>query len=84
LDELDSGVCEGMTYEDIEALFPMDFAERDRDKFNYRYHGGESYKDLVHRLEPLILELERHYEPNHSILVIGHQAVLRAMVFYFD
>ena len=50
---------------------------------NYRYHGGESYRDLVQRLEPVILELERHHEPNHSILIIGHQAVLRAIYAYF-
>nr|KAJ3418631.1 Fructose-2,6-bisphosphatase [Polyrhizophydium stewartii] len=83
LDELDSGVCDGLTYEEIEARYPADFEERDSDKFNYRYHGGESYRDLVHRLEPVILELERHYEPNHSIMIIGHQAVLRAIYAYF-
>jgi broad specificity phosphatase PhoE len=50
---------------------------------NYRYHGGESYRDLVNRLEPVILELERHYEPNHAIFVVGHQAVLRCIYGYF-
>jgi 6-phosphofructo-2-kinase/fructose-2,6-biphosphatase 2 len=34
-------------------------------------------------LEPIILELERHYESNHSIFIIGHQAVLRAIYSYF-
>ena len=52
-------------------------------QFNYRYPGGESYRDLIQRLEPVILELERHYEPNHSIFIIGHQAVLRALYSYF-
>ncbi|KAH6561424.1 hypothetical protein BASA50_009487 [Batrachochytrium salamandrivorans] len=83
LDEIDSGLCDGLTYEEIESQYPADFSERDTDKFNYRYHGGESYRDLVHRLEPIILELERHHEPNHSILIIGHQAVLRAVYAYF-
>ncbi|KAI8911050.1 histidine phosphatase superfamily [Gorgonomyces haynaldii] len=83
LDELDSGVCDGMTYEEIEEKYPLDFLERDTDKFNYRYHGGESYRDLVHRLEPVILELERHHEPNHSIYIVGHQAVVRAIYAYF-
>jgi 6-phosphofructo-2-kinase/fructose-2,6-biphosphatase 2 len=62
LDELSSGACDGLTYEEIEKEFPLDFADRDNDKFNYRYHGGESYRDLVHRLEPVILELERSAE----------------------
>ncbi|KAJ2924626.1 hypothetical protein H1R20_g12456, partial [Candolleomyces eurysporus] len=47
LDELDAGVCDGMTYEEIEQAYPDDFANRDDDKFNYRYRGGESYRDVV-------------------------------------
>lgn len=82
LDELDSGVCDGMTYEQIAELYPDDFASRDKDKFNYRYKGGESYRDLVHRLEPIIMELERHNDPS-PIFIIGHQAVLRAIYAYF-
>ncbi|KAJ3360876.1 Fructose-2,6-bisphosphatase, partial [Kappamyces sp. JEL0680] len=83
LDELSSGACDGLTYEEIEQNFPLDFAERDNDKFNYRYHGGESYRDLVHRLEPVILELERHRDEDTSIYIIAHQAVVRAIYAYF-
>lgn len=49
LDELDAGVCDGMTYEEIAESFPEDYAARDDDKFNYRYRGGESYRDVVIR-----------------------------------
>lgn len=83
LDELDSGVCDGLTYDEIEAQFPDDFNDRDNDKFNYRYKGGESYRDLVQRLEPVIMELERHNEMGHAIFIIGHQAVLRCIYAYF-
>jgi 6-phosphofructo-2-kinase/fructose-2,6-biphosphatase 2 len=79
LDELDAGVCDGMTYEEIEEIYPEDFANRDADKFNYRYRGGESYGDVVLRLEPVIMELERH----ENILIIGHQAILRCIYAYF-
>ncbi|KAH9481486.1 6-phosphofructo-2-kinase/fructose-2,6-bisphosphatase 1 [Psilocybe cubensis] len=72
LDELDAGVCDGMTYEEIEQAYPDDFANRDEDKFNYRYRGGESYRDVVVRLEPVIMELERQ----ENVLVIGHQVDL--------
>lgn len=37
----------------------------------YRYRGGESYRDVVVRLEPIIMELERQ----ENILIIAHQAV---------
>jgi len=79
LDELDAGVCDGMTYEEIERAYPEDFANRDDDKFNYRYRGGESYRDVVLRLEPVIMELERQ----ENVLVVGHQAILRCLYAYF-
>ncbi|KAI0340223.1 bifunctional 6-phosphofructo-2-kinase/fructose-2,6-bisphosphate 2-phosphatase [Trametopsis cervina] len=79
LDELDAGVCDGLTYDEIEKMYPEDFANRDEDKFNYRYRGGESYRDVVVRLEPVIMELERQ----ENILIIGHQAILRCLYAYF-
>lgn len=98
LDELDAGVCDGMTYEEIEVSclarfhrwlasnahsqerYPEDYESRDEDKFNYRYRGGESYRDVVVRLEPVIMELERQ----ENILIIAHQAILRCLYAYFQ
>jgi 6-phosphofructo-2-kinase/fructose-2,6-biphosphatase 2 len=79
LDELDAGVCDGLTYDEIETQYPEDFYLRDSDKFHFRYRGGESYADLVLRLEPIIMEVERQ----ENIMIIGHQAVLRAILAYF-
>ena len=79
LDELDSGVCDGMTYAQIAEQYPEDFAARDDDKYNYRYRGGESYRDVVIRLEAIIMELER----SEDILIVTHQAVLRCIYAYF-
>lgn len=39
----------------------------------------QSYEDLVHRLEPVIMELERQ----ENVLVICHQAVFRCLLAYF-
>lgn len=80
LDELDAGVCDGMTYKEIEQKYPEDYESRDDDKFNYRYRGGESYRDVVVRLEPVIMELERQ----NNILIIAHQAILRCLYAYFQ
>ncbi|XP_028652420.1 6-phosphofructo-2-kinase/fructose-2,6-bisphosphatase 2-like isoform X2 [Erpetoichthys calabaricus] len=79
LNEIDAGVCEEMTYEKIHNCFPEEFALRDQDKYHYRYPGGESYQDLVQRLEPVIMELERQ----GNVLVISHQAVMRCLLAYF-
>lgn len=79
LDELDSGVCDSLTYQEIKDRYPEDFAARDEDKYNYRYRGGESYRDVVIRLEPIIMELER----SEDILIVTHQAVLRCIYAYY-
>ncbi|KAL7293803.1 6-phosphofructo-2-kinase/fructose-2,6-bisphosphatase [Trichogramma pretiosum] len=79
LNEIDAGICEEMTYEEISKKYPADFLARDQNKFSYRYPRGESYEDLVARLEPVIMELERQ----GNVLVISHQAVLRCLLAYF-
>lgn len=79
LDELDAGVCDGLTYEEIEKKYPEDFRNRDENKFEYRYRGGESYRDVTTRLDPVIMELERQ----ENIIIVTHQAVLRCIYAYF-
>lgn len=79
LDEIDGGICEGMTYTDIERSLPEEFAGRRADKFRYRYPQGESYQDVIARLDPLVLELERRRNPT---VIVAHQAVLRALYSY--
>jgi broad specificity phosphatase PhoE len=80
LEEIQVGVCDAMTYEEIERKFPEEFQARKRDKLRYRYPQGESYLDVMTRLEPVIFELERRKGP---VLVIGHRAVLRCLLSYF-
>lgn len=45
-----------------------------------RYPSGESYLDVIQRLEPVIIEIERERE---CMCVVAHQAVLRALYGYF-
>jgi broad specificity phosphatase PhoE len=80
LDEIDAGLCDGMTYEEIKENMPAEYAARKSDKFCYRYPRGESYEDVIQRLDPVIIELERQRQP---VLVIAHQAILRAIYGYF-
>ena len=79
LDEIDAGICDAMTYEEIRQRNPDEYAARAKDKFRYRYPQGESYADVIQRLEPVIVETERQRRP---ILIVAHQAVLRALYGY--
>lgn len=80
LDEIDAGTCDGLTYSEIEHQHPEQYASRKLDKYRYRYPQGESYQDVISRLDPVLIELERQRKP---VLVIAHQAVLRALYAYF-
>lgn len=115
LNEVDAGIFDGLSYAQIKQLDPMGYASRSNDKFNYRYKMGESYKDVIDRLQgAVIFELERVQArhklsigtPGHNnstttttkpkspsshlpsldhpkILVISHQAIIRACLGYF-
>jgi broad specificity phosphatase PhoE len=68
--------CDGMTYEEIAETHPDEFQARAQNKLTYRYPMGESYVDVIRRLEPVIFELERSRDP---VLVVGHR--VRVLVF---
>jgi len=69
-----------MTYQEIKEKMPEIHKERSKDKLGYRYPGGESYIDIIHRLQPLIIEFERTHKP---YFIVAHQAVLRVILAYF-
>ncbi len=78
--EIDAGMCEGMTYEEIKKKLPLEYAERQKNKLTWRYPRGESYLDVIKRLEPVIFELERQRK---NVLVVAHRAVIRCLFSYF-
>ncbi|MEM1029956.1 MAG: 6-phosphofructo-2-kinase/fructose-2,6-bisphosphatase [Myxococcota bacterium] len=80
LDEIQAGACDGMTYAEVAEKMPEEFAARKADKARYRYPRGESYLDVIARVEPVVLEMERGDDP---LLVVGHQATLRTLYGYF-
>jgi len=80
LDEIHSGSFDGMTYSEISKLYPNDAQERAADKLRYRYPNGESYVDVIQRIEPVIFAIEKSKEP---IIIVAHQAVIRCLYAYF-
>ncbi|KAF0706146.1 hypothetical protein DYB30_002882 [Aphanomyces astaci] len=79
LDEIDAGICDGMTYEQVATQYPDEYRARQTNKLHYRYPRGESYQDVIHRLEPVITELMRLDRP---VLIVAHQAILRVLYAY--
>jgi broad specificity phosphatase PhoE len=44
LDELYAGTCDGMTYKEIEQVYPEEFERRQNDKLTYRYPRGKFHE----------------------------------------
>lgn len=82
LDELNAGVMEGLTYNCISTQHPKEYSSRKQDKLHYRYPGpgGEGYLDVINRLRPVIVELERMTD---HVLLVGHRSVARVLLAYF-
>ncbi|XXQ30417.1 6-phosphofructo-2-kinase domain-containing protein [Plasmodiophora brassicae] len=80
LQEIDAGVFAGMTYEQIRAVDPAAFAARKKDKLGYRYPSGESYADVIERIDQVVLDVEL---ADHPVLIVSHKAVLRCLLGYF-
>lgn len=82
LDELNAGLMEGMTYEQIKQGQPEHYEARKHDKLHYRYPGpgGEGYLDVINRLQKVIVEVERMTD---HVLIVGHKAVTRVLLAYF-
>lgn len=80
LDEIHAGHCDGLTYSEIQTHHPEVSEGRKTDKLRFRYPQGESYEDVIRRLEPVILSLEQRSKPT---LVVAHQAILRVIYGYF-
>lgn len=82
LNELYAGSMEGLTYNEIKMNHVDQFELRFQDKLHYRYPGagGEGYLDVINRLRPVIVELERMTD---HVLLITHRSVARILLAYF-
>lgn len=80
LNPLDKGDFAGMELEAIRRKDPDWYARLERDPYNTRFPGGECYRDLVARLESVVIDVEQQVAP---VLVVGHVSVIQALLAYF-
>ena len=80
LNPLDRGVAYGLTEEQFASRMRGDYERWRADVRNARFPGGESYADLILRLEPLLIELEQQTGP---VLVVSHLSTLQVLTSYF-
>ncbi len=83
LDEIDAGICENMTYEEIQSTLPNVHQARTRDKYHYIYPQGEGYATLRERVDRGIKKALYLSGNAGCIMIVGHQAVNRMILSHF-
>mmetsp|Transcript_11429 Transcript_11429/g.18607 ORF Transcript_11429/g.18607 Transcript_11429/m.18607 type:complete len:824 (-) Transcript_11429:42-2513(-) len=80
LNPLDKGTMGGLSMEAIKRQNPEFFQKWTERPYHQRFTGGESYYDLVTRLEPVLVEIEQQTAP---ILVVSHISCIQVLLAYF-
>jgi broad specificity phosphatase PhoE/predicted kinase len=81
--EIDSGVCENMTYSEIREKHPFIYSDRKKDKYNYVYPEGEGYATMKDRIDRGINKVLYLSNSSSNIMIIGHRAVNRMILSHF-
>ncbi len=82
-DEINAGICEGMTYAEIEHQMPQVFRQRETNKYTYAYPEGESYATMKTRIEEGIKKAFFLNRGADNVMIVGHQAVNRMILSHF-
>ena len=81
LREIDFGLWEGLTFEEIKNRYP-ELAAAWADKgLEFSFPGGEKIKDFWNRVRAVARQLTSGTE--ETVLVISHGGVIRALICYF-
>lgn len=77
LDEIDMGAWDGLSFDEIRARFPADYARRGASFGDFRPSGGESFNDAANRAMQVLSALASG--PQH-VLAVTHAGVVRAIL----
>jgi broad specificity phosphatase PhoE/predicted kinase len=82
-DEIDSGICECMSYSEIREKYPYIYEDRKKDKYNYIYPQGEGYASMKERIDRGLNKVLYLSNSSGNIMIIGHRAVNRMILSHF-
>eukprot|EP00668_Euglena_longa_P011575 GGOE01013982.1.p1 GENE.GGOE01013982.1~~GGOE01013982.1.p1 ORF type:complete len:529 (+),score=170.55 GGOE01013982.1:170-1588(+) len=80
LNPMNKGIFDRMLLKDIRTKDPEWYQKFQTDRLKTRFPGGESYSDLVKRLEPCLIEAEQQTAP---VLICSHITALQVLYAYF-
>lgn len=81
--EIDSGICECMSYEEIRREMPHVYYARRKNKYNYIYPDGEGYTSMKNRIDRGIKKTLYLSNTSKNIMIVGHRAANRMILSHF-
>ncbi len=81
--EIYAGVCDGMTYGEIQERMPEVATSRKHNKYNYVYPGGEGYATMERRIHRGLQKVFYLNNYDDNIMIVGHRAVNRMILSDF-
>ena len=82
LREINFGIFEGKTYEEIKNEYPEETERMINDWRNFKADKGESLKDVMIRTVKKMDEIIEKYK-NKKILIVAHAGVIQVLMSYY-
>ena len=79
LREISHGHWEQMTRHEVEAKYPVEAAEWDKDPYTFAPTGGESGLAVTARALPTLIDIVRAH-PGENVIVVSHKATIRLLL----
>lgn len=81
--EIHAGICDGMTYQEIQEQRPQVANARKGDKYGYTYPEGEGYVTMEQRIHRGLQKVFYLNNYDDNIMIVGHRAVNRMILSDF-
>jgi broad specificity phosphatase PhoE len=79
LREIDHGRWEGLRRDEVQRLYPEEYAAWERDPFDCAPQGGETGRQVLARALPVMTDIIRRHA-GQSVLVVAHKATNRLLI----
>lgn len=83
LREIHTGEWQGLTDDEIQRKFPIQYHMYYNDVTNYSSNYGETFQEVLTRSLLLISTIKKKYDENDHVLIVTHAVVKKLLIGYF-
>lgn len=80
LNPVNKGKVTGLSRVEIMEKYPHFYQRWSHNKFEERFPGGESYSDIISKLEHFVISVEQETKP---VLIISHVSCIQILLAYY-